>query len=205
MMPTFKEATDRLRLKAAEIAEIFGVSAQTARQFRLHSSKDGHRTPPKEWHAVLSLHARERSGDLLKLAEELFVVEKWTLPAVDPAPDGQRSVLKPAENPALVGNGPDTLLCGKCDSVLAEQVWPEQLLDIYFECSECGSVSETQKFRDHRIHGRCLYLPVGTYRRGTALKMPHSTAFLVGEARPGVGPPTADSVVTLDPDETTWP
>ena len=70
-MTTFKEATDLLCLSAAELADIFGVSAQTARQYRLDGSKDGYRTPPQGWQTVLSPIARDRGGELVKLAEEL--------------------------------------------------------------------------------------------------------------------------------------
>ena len=69
--PRFKKATDLLCLSAPEVAELLGSTPQSIRQARLDSKKAGHRQPPAGWEAKLAKLARERAGELVKLAEEL--------------------------------------------------------------------------------------------------------------------------------------
>lgn len=71
MARTFKEATELLCLTGPELAEIFGVSAQSIRQARLDPEKVGYRTPPAGWEAKLAELAGAKGGELAALAEEL--------------------------------------------------------------------------------------------------------------------------------------
>lgn len=69
---TFKEATDQLmagRVTLREIAAACGVSENLAARARMDG--EGSRTAPKGWRAALAQLARERSGELAGLADEL--------------------------------------------------------------------------------------------------------------------------------------
>ncbi len=70
-MTTFKEATDALGLTAPELAEMFGVSAQTIRQARLDPEHVGHRSPPSGWEEKLAAVAKKKGGELAELAKAL--------------------------------------------------------------------------------------------------------------------------------------
>ncbi len=70
----FKEATDRagqLGVTQAEIAKALGIAHSTVRASRLDPSSPSYRKPPAGWREKLSVAARHRGGDLVKLAEEL--------------------------------------------------------------------------------------------------------------------------------------
>ena len=69
--PSFKEVMDLLGLSAGAAAAIFGVTTQSVRQARLDPSAGGYRPPPKGWEKTLAKLARERGGELAKLAEKL--------------------------------------------------------------------------------------------------------------------------------------
>ena len=70
----FTEATDRLTACPThqDIAEAAGwTSVQTVRQARLDPSSSSYRRPPDGWGPAIAKLARERAGELVKLAEEL--------------------------------------------------------------------------------------------------------------------------------------
>lgn len=69
--PTFKEATDLLCMTAPQLAEFFGVSAQTIRQARLDPESPGYRTPPDGWVDRLAAEAEARGEALEGLAKSL--------------------------------------------------------------------------------------------------------------------------------------
>ncbi len=71
MTRSFKEAGDLLCLSIQELAAALDASPQSVKQARLDPEKDGYRTPPAEWEKVLAKLARERGGELERLAEEL--------------------------------------------------------------------------------------------------------------------------------------
>ena len=53
------------------IAVAAGVSVQTVRQARLAPDHPNNRPPPPGWQKAIAKLARERAGDLVKLADEL--------------------------------------------------------------------------------------------------------------------------------------
>lgn len=63
---TFKEVTDRMAMPLERIAEEIGRSYATVLAYRT-----GSREPPPEVMRELARLARERGGDLVRLAEEL--------------------------------------------------------------------------------------------------------------------------------------
>lgn len=69
----FITANDALTacLTHAEIAEATGVSVQTVRQARLALDHPNNRPPPQGWQKAIATLARERAGELVKLAKEL--------------------------------------------------------------------------------------------------------------------------------------
>ena len=67
----FKTATDLVCLTAPEAAKLLGSTVSSIRQARLDSEKAGHRRPPAGWEKAIAELARERAGELVKLAEEL--------------------------------------------------------------------------------------------------------------------------------------
>ena len=70
-MPTFKQATDALGIPAPELALHFRVGAQSIRQMRMDPGSDGYRSPPDGWELVVAKLARQRGGELVKLADQL--------------------------------------------------------------------------------------------------------------------------------------
>lgn len=73
MSEAFREATDRLigLVSLADLARELGVSHGLVRQARLKPSASSYRSPPAGWEAAVAKLARERGGELLKLAEEM--------------------------------------------------------------------------------------------------------------------------------------
>ena len=72
-MINFIAATDSLTACPAhdDIAVAAGVSVQTVRQARLAPDHPNNRPPPQGWEKAIAKLARERAGELVKLAEEL--------------------------------------------------------------------------------------------------------------------------------------
>lgn len=71
---SFTEVTDAFmasRVGLREIAKALGVSYSTVRATRLPTSSPSHRNPPEGWESALAKLARERAGDLSRLAAEL--------------------------------------------------------------------------------------------------------------------------------------
>lgn len=71
---SFVETTDRLMANSVglrEIADALGVSYSTVRATRLPAESSSHRNPPVGWEKAMAKLARERGGELLKVAEEL--------------------------------------------------------------------------------------------------------------------------------------
>jgi hypothetical protein len=73
MSDAFRTATDRLigTISLADLAQELGVSHGLMRQARLNTSASSYRSPPDGWEAAVARLARQRGGDLLKLAEEM--------------------------------------------------------------------------------------------------------------------------------------
>ena len=72
----FVEATDEFIANSVglrEIADALGVSYSAVRATRLPTDSPSHRNPPGGWEEALAKLARERSGNLTRLAEELEV------------------------------------------------------------------------------------------------------------------------------------
>ena len=69
----FIQATDRLVNchSHRDVSDVLGIDVQRIRQARLSTEKAGHRRPPKGWEPAVAKLARERAGELVKLAEEL--------------------------------------------------------------------------------------------------------------------------------------
>ena len=70
----FKTATDRLsaaKITADDIADAFGVVRNTIARARLDPSSSAYRSPPEGWPPLVARLARERAGELTRLAEEL--------------------------------------------------------------------------------------------------------------------------------------
>lgn len=69
----FKEATDALNAAVTheDLARELGVSVQRIRQARLDPASAGYRPPPAGWEAAVAKLARERGGELAKLAKRL--------------------------------------------------------------------------------------------------------------------------------------
>jgi hypothetical protein len=67
----FKTATDILGLSATEVAEAFGLQAQTIRQMRLAPDAPNHRSPPDGWQKVLARLAKIRRKELKALVDAL--------------------------------------------------------------------------------------------------------------------------------------
>ena len=70
----FQEATDKLMAHGAplgDIAEALGIAYTTIRAARLSPRSLSYRPPPDGWKPKLVAFAREKGGELVKLAEEL--------------------------------------------------------------------------------------------------------------------------------------
>ena len=69
----YKSATDSISISIthADIARASGASVQSVRQARLDPANLAHRKPPTEWQRALAELARERSDELLRLADVL--------------------------------------------------------------------------------------------------------------------------------------
>ena len=70
----FRPASERATqtcITLADIAVASGVSHQSLRRARLDSSTESYRPPPAGWEKAIAKLARERAGELVKLAEEL--------------------------------------------------------------------------------------------------------------------------------------
>ena len=68
----FKTACDHLTICPThdDIARAAGTGVQTVRQARLNPLATGYRSPPENWERAIAKLARERAGELVKLAEE---------------------------------------------------------------------------------------------------------------------------------------
>lgn len=68
---TFKEASDRLTasVRLADIAAESGVALNSILRARMEGPNA--RQPPVNWRSVIATLARERGGELLKLADEM--------------------------------------------------------------------------------------------------------------------------------------
>ncbi len=69
----FNGASNRLTAcrTLSDIAATVGVSDGLIRQARLDPETPSYRTPPQGWEQAIAKLARERAGELVKLAEEL--------------------------------------------------------------------------------------------------------------------------------------
>lgn len=69
----FRAATDRLTpaVTLADLSAELGMSDAAVRQARLDPESPSYRTPPPGWQGAIIKLARERGGELVKLAEEL--------------------------------------------------------------------------------------------------------------------------------------
>jgi hypothetical protein len=68
---TFRKATDILGLSANELAEAFGLQAQTIRQMRLTPDAVSYRSPPQGWEDVVLRLAKRRGRELQALVDDL--------------------------------------------------------------------------------------------------------------------------------------
>ena len=113
---------------------------------------------------------------------------------VEPTPrQGERAVLKPDQNPALVGKGSLDLVCGKCKSVLARGVWPGLVYDLGILCSECGAFNDTPSAAGSTVTGNVVFFPAKTYRLTAPVDLSNKVP-LVGELFPGAGPPAVGNI-----------
>ena len=70
----FKQATDRATttcITLVDIGEASGVTHHSVRRARLDPRTASYRPPPQGWEKAIAKLARERAGELVKLAEEL--------------------------------------------------------------------------------------------------------------------------------------
>ena len=70
----FTQATDRATttcITLADIAQAANVTHHAVRRARLDPGTASYRTPPEGWEKAIAKLARERAGELAKLAEEL--------------------------------------------------------------------------------------------------------------------------------------
>ena len=73
-MRSFVEVTDTFlanNVGLKDVAEALGVSYSTVRATRLPEDSPSHRNPPEGWERALARLARERAGNLSRLAKEL--------------------------------------------------------------------------------------------------------------------------------------
>lgn len=73
MSEAFREATDRLidTVSLADLAKELGVSHGLLRQARLSTSASSYRSAPAGWEVAVAKLARERGGELLRLADDI--------------------------------------------------------------------------------------------------------------------------------------
>ena len=73
MSMNFKEGSSRLikSVTLIDIARETGMSDATIRRARLDPDTKSYRSPPQHWQQAIAKLARERAGELVKLAEEL--------------------------------------------------------------------------------------------------------------------------------------
>ena len=70
----FNEASDRATTTCITLADVAGASGVThhaVRRARLDPGTDSYRPPPAGWEKAIAKLAREKAGELEKLAEEL--------------------------------------------------------------------------------------------------------------------------------------
>ena len=69
----FIQATDQLVKchSQRDVSDVLGIDVQRIRQARLGTEKAGRRPPPAGWEQAIAKLARERAGELVRLAEEL--------------------------------------------------------------------------------------------------------------------------------------
>ncbi len=70
----FKQATDRATktcITLVDIAKAAGVTHHSVRRARLDPRTGSYRSPPAGWEPAIAKLARERAGELTRLAEEL--------------------------------------------------------------------------------------------------------------------------------------
>ena len=70
----FREASSRAIAACITLTDIgveLGPAPQTIRRARLDPKNRGYRPPPAGWEQAIAKLARERAGELVKLAEEL--------------------------------------------------------------------------------------------------------------------------------------
>jgi hypothetical protein len=69
----FKAATDRLitRVTLPEIAAACGAAVNSIERARMDPASGSYRSPPAGWELAVAKLARERSGELQSLAEDL--------------------------------------------------------------------------------------------------------------------------------------
>ena len=69
----FRAATDRMipAITLADLSAELGMSEAAVRQARLDPESSSYRTPPPGWQRAVAKLARERGGELVKLAEAL--------------------------------------------------------------------------------------------------------------------------------------
>ena len=75
MLPMdFKAASGRATetcITLSDIATVCGVADNTIRRARMDRTASGYRSPPDGWETAIAELARQRAGELVKLAEEL--------------------------------------------------------------------------------------------------------------------------------------
>jgi hypothetical protein len=69
----FKDATDQLiyRVTLPEIAAACRASVNAVERARMDPASNSYRSPPPKWEVAVAQLARERGGDLLRLADVL--------------------------------------------------------------------------------------------------------------------------------------
>lgn len=70
----FKNITSRVTatcVTLADIAEACGVADNSIRRARLDPTTEAYRKPPPGWEKAIAKLAKERAGELIKLADEL--------------------------------------------------------------------------------------------------------------------------------------
>ena len=55
--------------------------------------------------------------------------------------------IEPPETRFFWGHGYTSLVCGKCDCILAEDVFPTDIKNKLFKCNNCGSINYVKDLR----------------------------------------------------------